>query len=61
MNDSPKNSQIIMCGMDNPQLLPYANEANVIELNENKLLGKRYYSVLSEEVAGIVTAAKKQL
>ena len=50
-----------MCGMDNPQLLPYANEANVIELNENKLLGKRYYSVLSEEVAGIVTAAKKQL
>jgi predicted nucleic acid-binding Zn-ribbon protein len=57
MNDSPSSSQIILCGMANPHLEPYAKEAHVIVLNENKLLGKEFYIKLEAEVSSIFSSA----
>ena len=56
MNDTPENSQIILCGMDNSHLNPYKTEANVIELSDEKLLRKVDYQVLSEEVSAILNS-----
>jgi hypothetical protein len=44
-----QKSQIFLCAMDNPQLSPYAEKANVITLDKAKLLSLDHY----EEVKGI--------
>jgi len=38
-----QNSQIILCAMDNPQLSPYAEKANIITLDKSKLLSTSHY------------------
>ena len=57
MKDTPDGSQIIMCGMENPFLRPYANVANVIELNEDKLLKKELYEKLGNEISNVFASA----
>jgi hypothetical protein len=44
-----QKSQIFLCAMDNPQLSPYAEKANVITLDKTKLLSLDRY----EEVKGL--------
>ena len=56
MNDTPKSSQIILCGMDNSHLNPYKCEANVIQLNDEKLLRKENYKALNKEVSTILNS-----
>ena len=58
MEDTPQSSQIILCGMENKHLTPYANVAKVIELNDDKLLSKELYEELSKEVSNILTSVK---
>ncbi len=57
MEDTPQNSQIIMCGMQNSSLTPFAEEAKVIELNEDKLLRKELYEELGKELSDIFASA----
>jgi len=57
LEDTPGQSQIILCGMDNQYLDPYKNKAHVIRLNENKLLNKDEYSKLSKEISLMSDAA----
>ena len=56
MNDTPENSQIILCGMDNSQLNQYKTEANVIQLSDEKLLKNENYQALSKEVTSILNS-----
>lgn len=58
MNDTPENSQIILCGMDNVQLEPFKKASNVIELNEKKLLQPENYRQLSEEFSSLFNLAQ---
>ena len=44
--------------MENPYLEPYQKEADIIVLDENKLLKKDDYEKLSNEVSKIVQSAK---
>ena len=53
MNDTPQESQVILCGMDNIHLAPYKKEANMIYLDENKLLKTQNYKTLSEEITAV--------
>jgi hypothetical protein len=51
MNDTPEDSQIILCGMDNEHLEPYKVKANVIELKNEKLLTHEHYEKLRKEIS----------
>jgi len=57
MEETPQNSQIILCGMRNSSLDPYAEKANIIELNDEKLLRKDRYDKLSSEISKIFDLA----
>ncbi|CAM4444825.1 AAA family ATPase [Vibrio agarivorans] len=50
MENVPKTSQIIMCGMENSALDVFASKAHIIELDEHKLLRKEEYEACSAEV-----------
>jgi hypothetical protein len=54
----PRNSQLILCAMDNRQLDSFRQQSNNIYLDDNKLLDKSKYEVLSDEVSKIMAAAK---
>lgn len=45
----PEDSQIILCAMENEQLKPFMDIANIITLNESKILKKEMYSEIKEE------------
>lgn len=51
MENVPKNSQIIMCGMENPALDVFASEAHVIELDGHRLLREDNYNAYSMEIS----------
>lgn len=53
MEDTPNDSQILLCCMDNDQLSTYKSQANIIHLDENKILDKKKYNILSEEISFI--------
>ncbi|MBK8816699.1 MAG: hypothetical protein IPN42_14875 [Methylococcaceae bacterium] len=57
MEDTPQNSQIIMCGMSNPNLTPYAEVSKIIELDEDKLLRNELYEELGNEISDIFASA----
>ena len=61
MNDTPEGSQIILCGMDNDQLNPYKEKANIIQLNDDKILKEENYQELNEEVSAILNADYNRL
>ena len=50
MKDTPVNCQIILCGMEKPHLEIFKKDANVISLDESKLLHTELYENLSEEL-----------
>ena len=41
--NTPSNAQIILCAMDNPILEPFKNNANIIRLDDSKLLSAKMY------------------
>lgn len=41
--NTPKEAQIILCAMDNPILEPFKNSANIIRLDNSKLLSTKMY------------------
>jgi hypothetical protein len=43
-NKLPKDSQIILCAMENSQLDPFKQKANVIQLDKDRLLSKSKYA-----------------
>lgn len=59
MNETPSDSQILLCGMDNAHLAPYKKDANVIFLDDSKLLNKQKYSELSKEISEIIESAER--
>ena len=58
MEDTPDQSQVILCGMENQYLDSYKDRANIIRLDEHKLLNNNSYNELSEELSLITEAAK---
>jgi hypothetical protein len=42
--------------MDNEQLNPYKGEANIIQLNDDKILKEENYQELSNEVSAILNS-----
>ena len=58
MNDTPENSQIILCAMDNIQLEPFKKSSKVIELNEKKILQPENYRQLSEEFSSLFNSVQ---
>ncbi len=59
LEDTPNQSQVILCGMDNQYLGPYKDKANIICLDEHKLLKKNGYDKLSNELSLITESAKE--
>ncbi|WP_303905031.1 hypothetical protein [Thiohalomonas denitrificans] len=58
LKDTPSQSQVILCGMDSQYLKEYKKKANVITLDEGKLLNRDAYIKLSKEVSQVVNAAQ---
>lgn len=50
----PDSYQVILCAMESEALAPYIADAHIIELNENRLLQREYYSALSAEYEQVV-------
>ncbi|MGR5128817.1 hypothetical protein [Photobacterium swingsii] len=50
MENVPKTSQIIMCGMENPALDVFASEAHIIELDGHRLLREEEYEACTVEI-----------
>ncbi len=50
MENVPKTSQIIMCGMENPALDVFASEAHIIELDGHRLLREEEFEACSVEI-----------
>ena len=48
-DDMVNNNQVIMSAMENEQLKPFAEKAQVITLDENKLLQKEKYELIKIE------------
>ncbi len=59
LEDTPNQSQVILCGMENQYLDSYKDRANIIRLDEHKLLNKNSYKELSEELSLITESATK--
>ena len=58
MDDTPDQSQIVLCGMDTSHLDRYREQAHVIYLDDNKLLKKEGYAELSNEILHIFESSK---
>ncbi len=50
MDNVPKTTQIIMCGMENPALDVFSSEAHVIELDNHRLLQEENYEAFAMEL-----------
>ncbi|HHH0247593.1 TPA: hypothetical protein ACPZM3_000812, partial [Yersinia enterocolitica] len=53
MSSVPQDSQVILCAMENDALKEFKHNANVIELNSDKLLNKLQYDSLRAEYKAI--------
>lgn len=49
MHSVPRDYQIILCAMENDALIEFKHDANVIELNSNRLLNSSQYESLRTE------------
>ena len=53
MEDTPEDSQIILCGMESEHLFKYKRKSNVIYLDDSKILRKSKYEYLGKEISEI--------
>jgi len=58
IKNTPSESQIIICGMENLYLDEYKRKAHIISLDNGKLLKKGEYKELTEELSHIFEMAK---
>lgn len=58
MRSVPLDYQIILCAMENDALNKFKHDANVIELNSNRLLNASQYDSLSAEYKDIQLAVR---
>lgn len=54
MSGTPESSQIIMCAMHNDRLSPFREKAKIIELTDDKLMGRASYELLRGELDEIM-------